>query len=1156
MKFISQSKTKKIFSKIIVLLIIAIIFNSQCIEAANTIKLNQIAFQSKAVNLSNKNNSYSSTNIFTSNTNALQFQKKIIKKQRLNNDSHDIKSIKRVRARKVPEGNVLVFSNINYTGYTTLYNKNDINELLDSLYAKSQVSLKVGKNTTLIIYSKESKTTSYIEADSMIASFPKEDISEIKELDIITKGEVIIFPSKNMKGKYVKIKQKSKENIDDSDLMDNELIDYSDRERNEAISEKLKTRIEFSNKNEKKIIIKSYIIASNTVLMIEVKNSDGNSNNESSIQIKDNYYLINSSSYNSQINEEIVSIKVQEIEDNVLPEPKSHCILAYPFSHFRLKNRNEEIEGISRTICSDIPNTVYTASIKKMAELSEEKICDRCIKSVLAGNHVQPVLFNKENYEGTGFPIPNKIFSFENTILHNKVKSIFILKENCVMLFTEILYSGSNFTFCSSIDNLSKASLNSNFSSIIVGRNTIIELFSEVGFKGKGHFILNNEDKSLSIISNIKSMKIHNSNNKNEIILNNEKKKLHNCALLFKEKSFQSDSALFCQSNIVPSKYDFNSIEIPENSVVVIYLNSITSDKDIENKASRVKTLIITESQDLPEEIDFRAQIKIDIVETNCVILFEKSEYEGDSVKLCHSTPNIKDEIQNKVDFQIKSIIVGKITDITLYKYTDFRENTEEKDETSEEKEEDEENNLKIITKESISKLAIEPKSLRINSIERKNDELIFDSNDALINFNLGVLLGLLYGSDHDNNDNTLNIKKKLNQIQKCNDTNKKENRKKRDNDKDNKREKKGSEEQDKDVRILVSNFESSTKTIVNVVTKTKDFSQGIQKLIGKKAEANNKDLKVNNEDKQRKSNTNKTAKPTVFNFGIKYMNTYCNFRSTIQKTIGLIFQGISIYKDYRSFVAKQKINTATTSNKVSAISQFILNYILESSKNTEDQKTTEETRKARKLRRKDSRKIRKLRKIFGFLVEKARKYTSNIKNGLTAVKSFFTEKAKEVFMVFIIKFLTYITNKLKEQYQNIKRFFLYIYKIINFIKCSVKHISPDAVKLVNSLNDILTPLTNTNVPNVVLNILVTDLFFGQFCDSVLFRSAFDYFSLGKKIEKENESNKVKSRVYFGIGVGFILKVFAQSNSPIDRVFDLTRAVKSTFTSVRNFFKA
>lgn len=388
------------------------------------------------------------------------------------------------------------------------------------------------------------------------------------------------------------------------------------------------------------------------------------------------------------------------------------------------------------------------------------------IKSVIPGNDILPIVFNNHHSNGQGFLITKPVFSFINTPAYNKIISMAILKQNCIMIFTEEHYKGERFKICASLDNLFKASQINKIGSIAIGPNTIVELYEKENFKNQVATIY----QSLDIVINqqksynIKSFKI--TTTSAEILLNKDPIESEKCALFFDKENYQGNSKLLCGLTpiveISQTEFKFKSIKVPENYDLVLFYSTKSLFFFKSEKSVLVKQSIPAVNQDKVATLSH-----IEVLKEGCVIFFNKQNYSGKFMKICEASSNLSKE-KNYL-FEYKSVLVAENTKVAVYDLLNFTNKVQTIDTLSKKLKDNKVIEVKgnnIIINESIPDIGKTQLEFLVNdlsSVHIVNDEVlnqsskIFNSGNRITNFFVGLVSGFLFDSDKHNMHSTTN---------------------------------------------------------------------------------------------------------------------------------------------------------------------------------------------------------------------------------------------------------------------------------------------------------------------------------------------------------------------------------------------------------------
>lgn len=712
--------------------------------------------------------------------------------------SNDLYLFYELKKMRVPKGKIRVFTMTNFQEYSSTktdnykdYDYANIDTLLKYLIKnkKEKVSIIVGEDTFFVKSIKNKEKENYVEkyeSNSLIFNFPEEYNKRLIGLKILKPGRVLLFDQENYFGadkfrKYIKkdsVKIKKKEKVMEIETGSMKFSRLKKRDNPEE-----------SLKHEREKWFKSFIIGPQTAIYIkDIKMLISESNPLSKITYDS---IINSSDYNKydpfelddeddnkskKITYEIIPYK-QKISESI--NVNGDCIVLYKYSFgekdnvINIKdiddNDNEEYSedkamedmGGPYSFCSDyFDNSISSESIKTHINHTKKKanneICTYCLydlnkkefKSVFVGENVVAVAFSETNHQGIAFPINNELYNIETTYIE-KMKSIFILKENCILLFNQPKFEGRHTQFCASIDSIplaTNAYFNKEFKygSMIIGKNTLIETFSKEDYKGKKKFLYS--EHVARFHHRVLSIRIHSTENKIALI-NQESLQAKDCIMFYVNTNYEGDSYLKCDNQRLESDIIFNSLKVSEE--VRLFLNYEINKKSFIffNKTSS-KNLVV--SKDL-ETITSSGKEKKNIfnfiipIKKGCIVLFDKKMFKGKSFKICDNTPNLLSEEDCDLT-EVYSIIVGPETEVQLYNNFNFLTNNKDVEPTT-------------ISKdiEDMSEEIYKPFILQLYSIkfaDKSNSLKIYNGKNRIKNLMYGFLNGFFFKGDLKNKDN------------------------------------------------------------------------------------------------------------------------------------------------------------------------------------------------------------------------------------------------------------------------------------------------------------------------------------------------------------------------------------------------------------------
>lgn len=426
------------------------------------------------------------------------------------------------------------------------------------------------------------------------------------------------------------------------------------------------------------------------------------------------------------------TIEVINLLDSEIPEIDNNCALFFNQANFGFEEKE-----LPTTVCKSAVDT-------KIGDNDENGIKDlKDVRSALVGPNTTLVVFNKPNWGGSAIPINDKAFDFTNAPINLNIKSMTFIPTGCYMVFRNSKYNGKKNKFCVSIDNITEAfkmylDKKSGVSSIILGPNTVVEIFSEEMYKGNMLRLKSNVDVANKIFTgfNTKSIRIVDTNREVKMSgKTRETYELNSCIIIYTDKNYTGGSMLFCES--FPQDEDdpikFRSIVVPPKIDLILIYKSVGSIYDT------VEAVHIDQSTpDFPNESGSLNLIKFEVLKSGCILLFSECDFKGKMFKLCNSSRNLSEELDNNLT-EYNSILVGEDTKVSLYDVIEFgKQITQPVTSISE--------SLKCIKNSSNNKVKGLVDNLNsiqfINNGENNEKSTVFYSSNSLLNFYIGAYSG------------------------------------------------------------------------------------------------------------------------------------------------------------------------------------------------------------------------------------------------------------------------------------------------------------------------------------------------------------------------------------------------------------------------------
>lgn len=620
-----------------------------------------------------------------------------------------------ISSMRISEGSIRVFNASNFKvsdiskDYVD-YNKGTVNLLVQKLRKKGnnlKYSVVVGPKTKLLVAynKKERKFTREYTANTLISVFPIENNIDTFYLTILSKGQSALFTKSNYEGDITLVDINEKHSIKEFKLKD----------------------------------FNSYITGLYTAIRIPKYNVFLNESNPLA--------SLNTLESMKKLKEEdkfIISIEMYDSNINRSISVNGNCIIMYSFSFFEENIPDKDLKPIY--FCSDyFDNEINPALIANHGKhKKDEEFCHYClyelsknqINSIIVGNNVVAVAFSNIDHQGSAMPINQAALNLNTSYVKNP-KSVYILKENCIILFSQSFYTGSNTILCSSIDsvNIAISALFKDlkgFGSMIVGKNTIITVYDQEKYSGKTAVYTTHEPEfyfkvsSIKIISSYETIKLK--VKPDEHIVGKD------CFVLYELKDFQGKSLLRCGNQRTPSDITFNSVKVSNNKKIYIKYNN-------GNTFNSNQSITIIEDKRIIEDRKNLSLKITDVLSVNkgCIIIFEKKKYEGNNITICENSSNILlDENNNLLSY--KSIVVGKDTEVELFRDFNYLGTPVKIN-----------NDVAVIKNTEFAYLKLELYSVKFK--DKAVEIEVFNSNSKIVNFFIGFISGLFLKGNLKNNE-------------------------------------------------------------------------------------------------------------------------------------------------------------------------------------------------------------------------------------------------------------------------------------------------------------------------------------------------------------------------------------------------------------------